>query len=100
VLLALQPPPPAADGPSAPQQTAGGPPSAPDGNPIAAPDADGRPAEQQTLQEARQALADAIVESGTEVTVEQALELLDLVRLVNRLQELDRSDYGGNFPPR
>ena len=127
VLLALQPPPPAADagpqeqspdadqqpddsgngdsqqaadGPSAPQQTAGGPPSAPDGNPIAAPDADGRPAEQQTLQEARQALADAIVESGTEVTVEQALELLDLVRLVNRLQELDRSDSGGNFPPR
>jgi len=53
------------------------------------------------LQEARQALAAAIAESGTEVTVEQALDLLDLVRLVNRLQELERSDPGGgNFPAR
>ncbi|HJM75374.1 MAG TPA: VWA domain-containing protein [Dehalococcoidia bacterium] len=128
VLLALQPPPPAADagpqeqapddseqpdnsdssdtqqgsdGPAAPEQSASGPPTAPDGSPIEAPDDDGQPTEQQTLQEARQALADAIVESGSEVTVEQALELLDLVRLVNRLQELERSDSGGgNFPAR
>jgi Ca-activated chloride channel family protein len=127
VLLTLLPPPPAADtapqdeeptdGPQAdngaqdPQDSGDGPqPPAPaDGGDSAPSDADpsatsgneDQPGQQQSLQEAREALADAIVESGTEVTLEQALELLDLVRLVNRLAALERSDSaGGNFPAR
>lgn len=127
VLLALQPPPPAVDAdpgeqPPPDQQDGDGtdagdpqqtPDSAPgpsggdtvadggDGVPAPPPQEDGDPGGEQNLEEAREALADAIVESGTEVTLAQALELLDLVRLVTRLEALERSSSpGGNFPAR
>ncbi len=127
VLLALQPPPPAVDADpgeqpppdqqdgdgtdagdpqqapeSAPGPSGGETPADGDGGVPASPSQeDGDPGVEQSLEEAREALADAIVESGTEVTLAQALDLLDLVRLVTRLEALERSDASGrNFPAR
>lgn len=126
VLLALAPPPPAVDAgpeddsppdeqpanedgaedspdaPAAPTGPGGSAtPAAGDADPSSDPQGGSEETEQQSLEDAEQALAEALVDSGTEVTLEEALELLDLVRLVNQLQAQQRSSSpGGNFPAR
>ncbi len=129
VLLALTPPePPAAqaapDGdeqqPNGGTQPAGPPPApggddddsqppAPDdtaagnaqGDSDAMPGEPGGKARAAALEQAQRALTAALDEFGEEVTFDEALAILDLVRRVNALTAAERSrPLGGLFPPR
>jgi len=61
----------------------------------------GDPGGEQALAGVQEQLADALVDAGTAVTVDQALEILDLLRQVNTLVAIEDSGSGsGNFPAR
>ncbi len=59
------------------------------------------PGGEQVLAGVQQQLTDALVDAGTAVTLDQALEILDLLRRVNTLVAIEDSGSGsGNFPAR
>jgi len=80
---------PASDGTNLPSPGSG--PGAPDGG--------ASPGSMTTLEEAQAALEQALGELGPEVTLEEALRILELSRRANELNPLPRGP-GGSVPPR